>query len=232
MSSGSADRSSGGKPPPADPAHAPGADPAYGLGVDTAPAPAFPGVGERIGRAVEELDATITRRHHPGGSAPRSTPCSRAAPTTTPSPGCGPRVLCEIGAAAVPLGFQPSVRFAGAGRWAGRWAGRCAGRRAGRAQPGGRAPRSALQRLPARPRLAPRASRLDVVVDATVTLQDSVPGVRLTVTDDGVGISGRRAAQPAAESRPPGGGAGRGEPVRTRQRRCLAQVVQEAPLST
>ena len=85
------------------------------------------------------------------------------------------RVEREIHKAAVALGFQPSLRAAGPVDTA---VGDLTGKNLVAALREGLS--NAFRHAD--------ASRIDVVVDANVTLPDGRPGVRLTVADDGVGI--------------------------------------------
>ncbi|SFE26788.1 GAF domain-containing protein [Actinacidiphila alni] len=134
-----------------------------------------PEVIERIGHAVDELDATIQEvrtaiyalQQGPGDDAAHS--------------GLRARALREVGTAAVPLGFQPSVRFVGAVD-------------ALVGEPVGKNLVAALREVLSNAFRHARASRIDVTVDATAALPDGAPAVRLTATDDGVGIpeGGRR----------------------------------------
>jgi signal transduction histidine kinase len=133
-----------------------------------------PEVIERIGHAVEELDATIQEvrtaiyalQQGPGDDAPS---------------GLRARALREVGTAAVPLGFQPSVRFIGAVD-------------ALVGEPTATNLVAALREVLSNAFRHARASRIDLTVDATVTLPNGTDAVRLTATDDGVGIpeGGRR----------------------------------------
>ncbi|MCZ4094748.1 GAF domain-containing protein [Streptomyces sp. So13.3] len=145
-----------------------------------------PQVRDGIGKAVDELDATIQEVR-------TAIFALQQAPADAPA-GLRTRVLREIGTAAVPLGFQPSVRFVGAVD----------------ALVGELTVKNliaALREVLSNAFRHAGASRIDVVIDATVTLPgdaggggdgdadgDGVTGVRLTVTDDGVGIpeDGRR----------------------------------------
>ncbi|NLU69613.1 GAF domain-containing sensor histidine kinase [Streptomyces sp. HNM0574] len=134
-----------------------------------------PRVREGIASAVDELDATIAEirttifalQQNEGEATPRS--------------GVRTRVLREVGIAAVPLGFRPSVTFAGA--------------------VDAKVTDEVAQGLIAALREAlsntlrhARASRVDVTVDASVQLPDGRDAVRLTVADNGIGIptDGRR----------------------------------------
>ncbi|MDF9814321.1 GAF domain-containing protein [Streptomyces sp. SPB162] len=138
-----------------------------------------PQVRDGIGKAVDELDATIQEVR-------TAIFALQQVPADAPA-GLRTRVLREIGTAAVPLGFQPSVRFIGAVD----------------ALVGELTVKNLIAALREALSNALRhagASRVDVVIDATVTLPGTaegdgvVTGVRLTVTDDGVGIpaEGRR----------------------------------------
>jgi signal transduction histidine kinase len=133
---------------------------------------AVPEVREGIGRAVGELDVTIQEI--------RSAVFALRQPAEE-EPGLRGRVLREIATAAVPLGFTPSCRFAGPVDSA---VGDLTGKNLV----------AALREALSNAFRHARASRIDVVVDATVTLPGGRPGVRLTVADDGVGIpeGGRR----------------------------------------
>jgi signal transduction histidine kinase len=133
---------------------------------------AAPEVRDGIGRAVGELDVTIQEI--------RSAIFALRQPAEE-EPGLRVRVLREIATAAVPLGFTPSCRFAGPVDSA---VGDLTGKNLV----------AALREALSNAFRHARASRIDVVVDATVTLPGGRPGVRLTVADDGVGIpeGGRR----------------------------------------
>lgn len=152
-----------------------------------------PQVREGIGKAVDELDATIQEVR-------TAIFALQQAPADAPA-GLRTRVLREIGTAAVPLGFQPSVRFVGA---VDTLVGELTVKNL----------IAALREVLSNAFRHAGASRIDVVIDATVTLPRTVggegegegggeggaessgvvTGVRLTVTDDGVGIpaEGRR----------------------------------------
>ncbi|MGA6156956.1 GAF domain-containing sensor histidine kinase [Stenotrophomonas sp. NPDC087984] len=132
-----------------------------------------PEVRERIERAVEELGATIQEVRtaiHALQQTPPETP-----------PGLRGRVLREVRAAAVPLGFQPSLTFVGP-----------VDSRVGTAT--GAHLVAALREALSNAFRHARAERIEVVVDATGRLADGRPSVRLTVADDGVGVpaGGRR----------------------------------------
>ncbi|MEU8621171.1 GAF domain-containing protein [Streptomyces sp. NPDC048623] len=132
-----------------------------------------PAVREGVGKAVDELDVTIQEIR-------TAIFALQQGPAEVPS-GLRTRVLREINMAAVPLGFKPAHRFLGAID----------------ATVGDLTAKNLIAAL--REALSnafrhARAGRIEVVVDATVTLSDGTPGVRLSVADDGVGIpeGGRR----------------------------------------
>nr|WP_229698344.1 GAF domain-containing protein [Wenjunlia tyrosinilytica] len=132
-----------------------------------------PELGERIGRAVDELDATIQEVR-------TAIFALQQGPADAPA-GLRTRVLREIGTASVTMGYQPSVAFTGAVD----------------TQVGELTAKNLVAALREALSNAARhagATRIEVRVDATVQLPDGSPGVRLTVTDDGVGIpeEGRR----------------------------------------
>ncbi|MFJ1595877.1 GAF domain-containing sensor histidine kinase [Streptomyces sp. NPDC088261] len=126
-----------------------------------------------IGRAVDELDVTIQEIRTAIFALQRG-------PAEAPS-GLRTRVLREIKTAAVPLGFQPSHRFVGPvdGR-----VGELTGKNL----------IAALREALSNAFRHAHATRIEVVVDATVRLPDGHEAVRLSVADDGVGLpeSGRR----------------------------------------
>ncbi|MBI0294667.1 GAF domain-containing protein [Streptomyces sp. PRKS01-29] len=171
-----------------------------------------PEARERIERAVEELGATIQEVR-------TAIFALQQAPPETP-PGLRGRVLREVRAAAVPLGFQPSLTFVG---------------------PvddlvvtvTGAHLVAALREALSNAFRHARAERIEVVVDATARLADGRPAVRLTVADDGVGVpaEGRRSglANLARRAEALGGssafGPGLGEGGRG------TAVVWEAPLA-
>ncbi|GHB25356.1 histidine kinase [Streptomyces viridiviolaceus] len=140
-----------------------------------------PEVREGVDRAVDELDVTIQEI--------RSAIFALRQPTEAPA-GLRTRVLREITMAAVPLGFTPSHRFVGPVDSA---VGDLTGKNL----------IAALREALSNAFRHARATRIDVRVDATVTLPDGRPGVRLTVADDGVGIpeGGRRSGLDNLERR-------------------------------
>ncbi|MCO8301839.1 MULTISPECIES: GAF domain-containing sensor histidine kinase [Streptomyces] len=134
-----------------------------------------PEVRELIGRAAEELGAAV-QEVRTAVFALQHAPPEAQAPA-----GLRGRVLREVGAAAVPLGFQPSLTFVGP-----------VDSRVG-AVTGDHLVAALREALSNAFRHA-RANRIEVLVDATARLADGRLGVRLTVADDGVGIpaGGRR----------------------------------------
>ncbi|ARF56447.1 sensor histidine kinase [Streptomyces gilvosporeus] len=132
-----------------------------------------PEVAQGVGKAVDELDVTIQEIRTAIFALQQS-------PAEAPS-GLRTRVLREIGTAAVPLGFQPSANFIGP-----------VDSRVGELT--GKNLIAALREALSNAFRHAQASRIEVVVDATITLPDGSEGVRLTVTDDGIGIppGGRR----------------------------------------
>lgn len=132
-----------------------------------------PEVQVGVGKAVDELDVTIQEIRTAIFALQQG---SAEAPS-----GLRTRVLREINMAAVPLGFQPSHRFVGPVDTV---VGELTGKNL----------IAALREALSNAFRHARADRIDVVVDATVTLPDGSQGVRLTVADDGVGIAegGRR----------------------------------------
>ncbi|MFF7330561.1 GAF domain-containing protein [Streptomyces sp. NPDC008150] len=132
-----------------------------------------PEVREGVARAVDELDITIQEIR-------TAIFALQQGPAEAPS-GLRTRVMREIGNAAVPLGFTPSHRFVGP-------VDTVVGDLVGKNLV------AALREALSNAFRHAEATRIEVVVDATVTLPDGRPGVRLTVADDGVGIpeGGRR----------------------------------------
>lgn len=132
-----------------------------------------PEVQTGVGKAVDELDVTIQEIR-------TAIFALQQGPAEAPS-GLRTRVLREINMAAVPLGFKPSHHFVGPVDTV---VGELTGKNL----------IAALREALSNAFRHARADRIDVVVDATVTLPDGQRGVRLTVSDDGVGIAegGRR----------------------------------------
>jgi signal transduction histidine kinase len=132
-----------------------------------------PEVSQGVGKAVDELDVTIQEIR-------TAIFALQQGPAEAPS-GLRTRVLREIGTAAVPLGFQPSAHFIGP-----------VDTRVGELT--GKNLIAALREALSNAFRHAQASRIEVVVDATIRLPDGTDGVRLTVADDGIGIpdSGRR----------------------------------------
>ncbi|MER5749472.1 GAF domain-containing protein [Streptomyces sp. NPDC002088] len=132
-----------------------------------------PEVQEGVGKAVDELDITIQEIR-------TAIFALEQGPAQAPS-GLRMRVLREINMAAVPLGFRPSHHFVGE---VDDLVGDLTGTNL----------IAALREALSNAFRHAEASRIDVVVDATVTLPDGRPGIRLTVADDGIGIpeGGRR----------------------------------------
>lgn len=132
-----------------------------------------PEVQTGVGKAVDELDVTIQEIR-------TAIFALQQGPAEAPS-GLRTRVLREINMAAVPLGFKPSHHFVGPVDTV---VGELTGKNL----------IAALREALSNAFRHARADRIDVVVDATVTLPDGQQGVRLTVSDDGVGIAegGRR----------------------------------------
>ncbi|WP_217247030.1 GAF domain-containing protein [Streptomyces sp. AC602_WCS936] len=131
-----------------------------------------PEVRDGVGGAVDELDVTIQEI--------RSAIFALRQPAEAPE-ALRTRVLREVAMAAVPLGFPPSHRFVGPVDTA---VGDLTGKNL----------IAALRETLSNAFRHAGATRIEVAVDATVTLPDGRPGVRLTVADDGVGIpeGGRR----------------------------------------
>ncbi|MEU6928020.1 GAF domain-containing protein [Streptomyces sp. NPDC046374] len=132
-----------------------------------------PAVQEGVGKAVDELDVTIQEIR-------TAIFALQQGPAEAPS-GLRTRVLREINMAAVPLGFKPSHRFLGA---IDATVGELTGKNL----------IAALREALSNAFRHSGASRIEVVLDAGVTLPDGTPGVRLSVADDGVGLpdGGRR----------------------------------------
>ncbi|MGW2382116.1 sensor histidine kinase [Streptomyces sp. NPDC001658] len=132
-----------------------------------------PEVRDGVGKAVDELDVTIQEIR-------TAIFALQQEPSETPA-GLRTRVLREITTAAVPLGFTPAYRFVGP-------VDAVVGDATGKNLV------AALREALSNAFRHAGASRIEVVVDATVTLPDGRPGVRLSVADDGVGIpeGGRR----------------------------------------
>ncbi|MFG3662275.1 GAF domain-containing sensor histidine kinase [Streptomyces sp. NPDC047706] len=138
--------------------------------LESAPdASAVPEVCEGVGNAVGELDVTIQEI--------RSSVFALRQDAAQPPSGLRTRVLREVDAAAVPLGFCPSHRFVGPVDTA------------VDETTGGNLVAALREALSNALRHA-GASRIEVVVDAAASLPDGRRGVRLTVADDGVGIAG------------------------------------------
>ncbi|MEU6892038.1 GAF domain-containing protein [Streptomyces sp. NPDC046557] len=122
-------------------------------------------VGAELGRAVDELDSTIQEVR-------TAIFALQQPPTDAPTTFRG-RVLRETGGAAVPLGFQPSVHFAGA--------------------VDALVPESVAAELLAALRGALAAAHRRADVTSIEVEVDAVPDrVRLTVTDDGRTTAGTR----------------------------------------
>lgn len=134
---------------------------------------AVPEVRQGVGKAVDELDVTIQEIR-------TAIFALQQEPAEVPT-GLRTRVLREINMAAVPLGFKPSRHFVGPVDMV---VGELTAKNL----------IAALREALSNAFRHAGASRIDVTVDATVRLPDGRPGVRLTVTDDGVGIpeGGRR----------------------------------------
>ncbi|WP_282702837.1 GAF domain-containing protein [Streptomyces sp. CC219B] len=141
-----------------------------------------PEVQEGVGKAVDELDVTIQEIR-------TAIFALQQGPAEVPS-GLRTRVLREINTAAVPLGFKPSYRFLGP---VDTLVGELTGKNL----------IAALREALSNAFRHAEATRIDVVVDATATLPDGRPGVRLTVADDGIGIpdGGRRSGLKNLERR-------------------------------
>ncbi|CAM5628528.1 histidine kinase [Streptomyces spiroverticillatus] len=132
-----------------------------------------PEVQEGVGKAVDELDVTIQEIR-------TAIFALQQGPAEAPS-GLRTKVLREINMAAVPLGFKPAHHFVGP---VDALVGELTGKNL----------IAALREALSNAFRHAEASRIEVVVDATVVLDDGRRAVRLTVADDGVGIpeGGRR----------------------------------------
>ncbi|WP_435975015.1 GAF domain-containing sensor histidine kinase [Streptomyces sp. Qhu_M48] len=132
-----------------------------------------PAVREGVGKAVDELDVTIQEIR-------TAIFALQQGPAEAPS-GLRTRVLREINMAAVPLGFKPAHRFLGA---IDATVGDLTGKNL----------IAALREALSNAFRHAEAGRIEVVVDAGVTLPDGSAGVRLEVADDGIGLpaGGRR----------------------------------------
>ncbi|MER7516900.1 GAF domain-containing protein [Streptomyces sp. NPDC126499] len=132
-----------------------------------------PAVQEGVEKAVDELDVTIQEIR-------TAIFALQQGPAEAPS-GLRTRVLREINMAAVPLGFKPAHRFTGA---IDTTVGDLTGKNL----------IAALREALSNAFRHAEATRIEVAVDATVTLPDGTQGVRLTVADDGIGLpeGGRR----------------------------------------
>ncbi|WP_405778934.1 GAF domain-containing protein [Streptomyces sp. NBC_00859] len=132
-----------------------------------------PRVRDGVGKAVGELDVTIQEIR-------TAIFALQQGPAEAPSGLCR-RVLREINMAAVPLGFKPTHRFVGPVDPS---VGELTGKNL----------IAALREALSNAFRHAGASRIEVIVDATVQLDDGRPAIRLTVSDDGVGIpeGGRR----------------------------------------
>ncbi|MGW0561118.1 GAF domain-containing protein [Streptomyces sp. NPDC003016] len=132
-----------------------------------------PEVRAGVGKAVDELDVTIQEIR-------TAIFALQQGPAEAPV-GLRTRVLREINMAAVPLGFRPAHRFVGP---VDALVGELTGKNLV----------AALREALSNAFRHARASRIEVVVDATAELADGSRGVRLSVADDGVGIpeGGRR----------------------------------------
>ncbi|MCB5178044.1 GAF domain-containing sensor histidine kinase [Streptomyces antimicrobicus] len=132
-----------------------------------------PEVVDGVGKAVDELDVTIQEIR-------TAIFALQQGPAEAPS-GLRTRVLREINMAAVPLGFKPAHRFVGP---IDTTVGELVGKNL----------IAALREALSNAFRHAEASRIEVVVDSTTTLDDGRAAVRLEVADDGVGIpeGGRR----------------------------------------
>ncbi|MGW0546910.1 GAF domain-containing protein [Streptomyces altiplanensis] len=132
-----------------------------------------PEVRAGVGKAVDELDVTIQEIR-------TAIFALQQGPAEAPV-GLRTRVLREINTAAVPLGFRPAHHFVGP---VDALVGELTGKNLV----------AALREALSNAFRHARASRIEVVVDATAEMADGSRGVRLSVADDGVGIpeGGRR----------------------------------------
>ncbi|WP_323446325.1 sensor histidine kinase [Streptomyces yaizuensis] len=138
-----------------------------------------PAADELLGRAVDELDSTIQEV--------RTAIVALQQPPADAPAGLRGLVLRETSGAAAVLGLRPSVRFVGA---VDTLVPEAAGRRL----------LTALREALAAVRERAEVSSVTVEVDATTRPGDGRPGVRLTVTDDGLrGGSGDRGTTVARE---------------------------------
>ncbi|NJP68186.1 GAF domain-containing protein [Streptomyces spiramenti] len=141
---------------------------ATGMLLDTAQRAAqLPDVHSRIGKAVDELDATIQEIR-------TAIFALQQGPEEAPS-GLRTRVLRETGTVALTLGFQPSVAFSGP-----------VDNRVGEAVAKNLI--AALREALSNAARHSGAGRVEVSVDATAVLPEGGDAVRLTVADDGVGL--------------------------------------------
>ncbi|MFD4722141.1 GAF domain-containing protein [Streptomyces sp. NPDC058423] len=144
--------------------------------------------GELLGRAIDELDSTIQEV--------RTAIFALQQPPADASASFRGRVLRETGGAAGPLGFRPSVHFAGPVD-------------ALVDEERGDALLTALRAALAAARRRQGLTAVDVEVDATATLPDGRRALRLTVTDDALpDAPAPDDAAPGATA--PGDAAGRG----------------------
>ncbi|WLQ33657.1 GAF domain-containing protein [Streptomyces castrisilvae] len=127
---------------------------------------------ELLSKAVDELDSTIQEVR-------TAIFALQQPPAEAPATFRG-RVLRETGGAAAVLGFQPSVRFAGAVD-------------ALVTEPAGGRLLAALRSALAAAHRRDGVSAIEVAVDVTATLPDGRGAVRLTVADDGRDPDGTRA---------------------------------------
>lgn len=132
-----------------------------------------PAVTRGIEAAIDQLDATIAEIRTAIFALQQDPGRARA--------GLRTRVLRETGLAAESLRFRPALRFVGPVD-------------SQVSEPTTRELVAALREALSNAVRHASATRVEVLVDATVTLTDSSPGVRLTVADDGVGTpaQGRR----------------------------------------